>query len=141
MKTMTRPTAGAGRPAAGFALPPTVRLRPAARLGRSSQVRFLIWTLAAGSAATVALLEPSLLPWLLLPVAPALLVRAAGGEAPLNCGPRVMRLFAAATLAAVFFQLVATPPDAIETVLLPAGTILFLGAVERLAVSSSDWRR
>lgn len=132
MKTMTRPAAGADRPAAGFALPPTARPRLAARLGRSSQVRLLTWTLAAGSAAAVSLLEPSLLPWLLLPIAPALLLRAAGGEARLNCGPRVMRLFAAAALAAVLFQLASAPPTALETAALLMATVLFLGATERV---------
>jgi hypothetical protein len=45
-----------------------------------------------------------------------------------------MRLFSAATLAAVFFQLAATLPIGIAAAALLGATVLFLGTVERLAV-------
>src|SRR5688572_18754558 len=103
MKTMTRPAAEAHRPAAARDLPAARRAHLANRPGRSSQVRLLTWSFAAGAAAIVAFAEPALLPWLLLPVAPALLLRAAGCEDDSRCGPRVMRLFSVAALAAVLF--------------------------------------
>lgn len=130
MKTMTRPAARTDRPAAARDLPAAVRKHLADRLGRSSQVPLLTWGLAAGSAVAVAFTEPALSPWLLLPVAPAFLLWAAGcGD-----GRRVMRVFSVATLAAVLFQLAADPPGGVEAAAVSAATVLFLAAVERLAV-------
>lgn len=133
MKTMTRPAAGADRPAAAGDLFAAGRTRFANRLGRSSQVSRWWWGLAAGSAGVIAVIDPLLLPWLLLPVAPAILVWAAGCEGGLGCGRRVMRLFAAATLAAVLFQLAGLGPNAVEVVAAAVATVGFVIAVERLA--------
>lgn len=79
------------------------------------------------------MVEPQLLPWLLLPVAPALLVWAAGCEGMLACGRRVMRLFGIATLAAVLFQLAGAGPDVVEVVVTAVATVGFVVAVEHLA--------
>lgn len=133
MRTMTPPAARANRPAAGFNRR-VERTSFANRFGRSSQVLLSWWAAAIGSAALIAIAAPALAPWFVLPVVPALLLRAAGRDIDPRLGRRVMSVFGVAMLAAVVFQLAAAPPSAFVIAAAIAAAVLFLAAVERLAL-------
>jgi hypothetical protein len=136
MTTMTRPTARAQRPAAADLRPPVGRPRGDHRPGRSSQVPTPEWgLLACGAAALVGLIQPGLLPWLLIPVVPALLLWEASESVAPRVRRRVIRVFSIAALAAVAVQFAASAPSLRAAAALGA-MALYLVAVERVAATN-----
>ena len=133
----------AERPMLGVAL---LLVHQAALLALSvrSDARAIRWGLAEwslvgiGAAATVALADAMILPWLLLPVAPAALLYIAGRDRLLPRSVCLMRLFSIATLGTVLLQLVTSEPSPATTVALLGGAILFFAAVERIAVGDQS---
>ncbi len=89
--------------------------------------------LAAGAALTVAIADPVLWPWLLVPIAPALLLRAARRGQLFSRIAGLIRVFSVATLGAVLVQLSAATPSAGVAVAVLGGTVLYLAGIERLA--------
>ena len=134
MKSMTQPAPRANRPAAAANLLDVGRSHLANRLGRSSQVPWRLWALAAASAVVLALVEPTLLPWLLLPILPALLMRLAGRSLDQRIARQAMWPFSVATVSAVAFQLLGERPSVFEIGVSIAATLLFVGVVERVAL-------
>lgn len=108
-------------------------------LGGRSDSRRITWgeaewaILAVGAAATVAVADYRLSPWLLLPVGPALLLRLAKRENLLPRMSGLMRVFSVATLGAILVQLASAVPTAGIAIAVLGGTVLYLAGVERLA--------
>lgn len=92
-----------------------------------------------GAIATVAVADVALMPWLLIPVGPALLLRAAKREQLLSRTAGLMRLFSVATFGAVLVQLAAAMPATGVTIAALGGTLLALAGMERLA-TGERWR-
>ncbi|MGC1272076.1 MAG: hypothetical protein WBC44_00105 [Planctomycetaceae bacterium] len=108
-------------------------------LGGRNDGRHTVWgelewaILVVGAAATVAVADYVLWPWLLLPIGPALLLRAAKRENLLPRMAGLMRVFSVATLGAILVQLASAVPSAGIAIAALGGTVLYLAGVERLA--------
>lgn len=89
-----------------------------------------------GTAATVAVLAPHLVGWLAIPVAPAILLRAAQSEHPLPKATGLLRMFSIAALGAVLVQLGSAPLSTGEVIALLGATLFFLFGLERLTISN-----
>jgi hypothetical protein len=88
--------------------------------------------LAVGAAATVAVADFPLWPWLLLPVGPALLLRSARREQLISRTAGPMRIFSVATFGAVLVQLASAVPATGVAIAALGGTFLYLAGLERL---------
>lgn len=99
----------------------------------------LEWSLlAAGAAATVAFTAPQLVLWLMLPIAPAMLLRVAQRERPLPRATTLMRTFSVATVGAILVQLEPALSNTGEIVAVLGATLLFLASVERLTTDGDS---
>lgn len=90
--------------------------------------------IALGTGLTIVVSAPMILPWLLLPVVPALLLRSA-----CHCGPPLrvrplIRVFSLASLAAVVTQLAGNRPGVGVMIAIVGASVLGLLALERLVV-------
>ena len=107
--------------------------------GRSAKLERSDWiSIALGAGLTILLGAPSLLPWLLLPVIPALLLRSACRHGPRPPVIPVMRIFSMASLAAVLMQLAGDRPGIGVIVAVLGATVMGLAALEHLVVPDPD---
>ena len=109
------------------------------RTGRSARLERSDWIcIALGTGLTILLGAPSLFPWLLLPVIPALLLRSACRHGPPPRVVPVMRIFSIASLAAVLMQLAGDRPGIGVLVAVLGATVMGLTALERLVVPDPE---
>jgi hypothetical protein len=99
------------------------------------------WMYLAVASATVALVAaPSFVIWLLLPIGPVVLLRAACRDANCRWASGVMRVFSVATLLAALMHLAAVGPSEGGALVALAATLPYIAAMEQLAVSRAEER-
>lgn len=89
-----------------------------------------------GTVATVAVSDPHLLGWLAIPVAPAVLLRAAQIEHPIPKATGLLRMFSVAALGAILMQLDPAHSSTGEVIAILGATLLFFFGLERVSISN-----